>query len=224
MGSAMRSTRAEVERAVAPFRRKRDNTGINAMRGEDPIDPAVTTPSKPRRLHATAVVVMGVSGSGKSTVGVALAERLGWEFVDGDSLHPPENVAKMHAGQPLDDHDREPWLNAIAALIDTWIERGTAGVVACSALKRRYRDRLIHNRSKVRLIYLRGSHDLIAGRLAARRGHFMPPGLLDSQFAALEPPGPDEDAIVADIDRPVAAIVDKIVTALSHRAKIMTAS
>jgi carbohydrate kinase (thermoresistant glucokinase family) len=158
---------------------------------------------------------MGVSGSGKSTVGAALAARLGWEFVDGDALHPPANVAKMHAGQPLDDRDREPWLDAIATQIDTWIERRTPGVITCSALKRRYRDRIIGDCANVRLIYLSGSREVIARRLAARHGHFMPASLLDSQFASLEPPGPDEDAIVTNIDRPVAAIVDEIVTALS---------
>jgi carbohydrate kinase (thermoresistant glucokinase family) len=165
---------------------------------------------------------MGVSGSGKSTVGAALAERLGWKFIDGDALHPPVNVAKMHAGQPLDDRDREPWLDAIAAQIDSWIEHRTPGIIACSALKRRYRDRIIGDRVGVRLIYLDGSREVIAKRLAMRRGHFMPTSLLDSQFATLEPPGADENAIVVGIDRPVNAIVDAIVTGLtSQPAKMM---
>jgi carbohydrate kinase (thermoresistant glucokinase family) len=162
-----------------------------------------------------AAVVMGVSGCGKTTVGQALAARLGWEFVDGDTLHPPANVAKMRAGQPLDDDDRWPWLNAIAARIDAWIERRTPGIITCSALKRRYRERIIGGRAAVRLIYLKGSRELIAARLAERRGHFMPASLLESQFAALEPPAADEHAIVVEIDRPVAAIVEAIVTALS---------
>ena len=125
----------------------------------------------------------------------------------------------MRAGQPLDDSDRAPWLDAIAARIDFWIEHSTPGIVACSALKRRYRDRIVGDRAGLRLIYLYGSHELIAKRLATRRGHFMPAGLLDSQFAALEPPAPDENAIAVDIGRPVMAIVEEIVTALSYRAK-----
>jgi carbohydrate kinase (thermoresistant glucokinase family) len=177
----------------------------------------------PREPQAAAVVVMGVSGSGKSTVAVALAERLGWKFVDGDSLHPPANVAKMRAGKPLDDEDRAPWLDAIAAQIDAWAARGVSGIVACSALKRRYRERIIGDRSWVRLIYLAGSHELIAARLSTRRGHFMPAGLLDSQFATLEPPAPDESATFVDIDRPVTAIVDEIVTDLSSRLARMGA-
>jgi gluconokinase len=208
---------------VASRDRKRENEYVNATYGEDLIDPAATTLSTPGP-HAAAAVVMGVSGSGKSTVGAALAERLGWEFVDGDSLHPPANVAKMWAGQALDDRDREPWLAAIAAQIGSWVGHGTPGVIACSALKRRYRGRIIGNRAEVRLIYLSGSRDVIGGRLAARRGHFMPASLLDSQFAALEPPNADENAIIADIDRPVAAIVDAIVTGLTSQPATMMTS
>jgi gluconokinase len=166
---------------------------------------------------------MGVSGSGKTTIGEALAARLAWEFVDGDDLHPPANVAKMHAGQPLDDDDRAPWLDAIAAHIDAWRERGISGVVTCSALKQRYRERIIGDRDWVRLIYLDGSRELIAERLATRRGHFMPASLLDSQFDTLELPGPDEYAIVAPIGRPVASIVAGIVTALSSQEANMAA-
>jgi carbohydrate kinase (thermoresistant glucokinase family) len=173
---------------------------------------------------AAAAVIMGVSGSGKSTVGAALAKRLGWEFIDGDSLHPPANVAKMQAGQALDDRDREPWLDAIARQIDCWIELEAPGVITCSALKRHYRDRIIGERIGVRLIYLRGSREVIARRLAERRGHFMPASLLDSQFATLEPPDPDEDAIVVDIDRPVPAIVDRIVTGLTSPLAKMAAT
>jgi len=160
---------------------------------------------------------MGVSGSGKSTVAAALAERLGWKFVDGDSLHPPANVAKMRAGKPLSDEDRAPWLDAIAAQIDAWAAQDLSGIITCSALKRCYRERIIGDRSWVRLIYLAGSRELIAARLSARRGHFMPARLLDSQFATLEPPAPEEHATVVEIDGPVTAIVDQIVTSLSSR-------
>lgn len=155
-------------------------------------------------------VIMGVAGAGKTTVGERLAERLNWEFCEGDQLHPPENLAKMLSGQPLTDIDRAPWLAAIAGAIDAWRTRSTGGVITCSALKRDYRRRIIGERAGVRLIYLGGSHELIAARLAARRGHFMPAGLLDSQFAALELPGPDEDPIVISVDQPIARIVDQI--------------
>jgi gluconokinase len=158
---------------------------------------------------------MGVSGSGKSTIGSALAKHLGWQFEDGDALHPPRNIAKMRAGQALDDDDRAPWLVTIRARIESWCEAETPGIITCSALKRRYRDAIIGDRAAVRLIYLEGSQALIAGRLAARRGHFMPASLLDSQFAALEPPTAEEEPILTSIDAPVAAIVDHIVTALS---------
>lgn len=167
---------------------------------------------------------MGVSGSGKSTVGAALAARLGWMFVDGDSLHPTANVAKMRSGQPLDDNDREPWLDSIAAQIASWIERGTPGIITCSALKRRYRNRVTGGCAGVRLIYLRGSRALVAQRLAERRGHFMPAGLLNSQFVALQPPAPSENAIVVDIDRPVAVIVHQIVTDLTSQPARMVAA
>jgi gluconokinase len=165
----------------------------------------------------SAAVVMGVSGSGKTTIGKALAARLGWQFIDGDALHPPGNVAKMAAGQPLDDDDRWPWLDVIAAQLDVWAELRAPGIITCSALKRRYRERIIGRRVGVRLIYLDGSRELIAGRLAARRGHFMPASLLESQLAALEPPAPDENPIAVRINRPVAAIIDDIVAALSSQ-------
>lgn len=155
-------------------------------------------------------VVMGVAGAGKTTVGERLAERLDWEFAEGDRLHPPENVAKMQSGQPLTDTDRAPWLDAIAAAIDAWRARGACGVITCSALKRQYRRRIIGQRRGVRLVYLDGSRRLIAARLAARRGHFMPASLLDSQFAALEPPGPDENPITISVDQPADRIVDQI--------------
>jgi len=157
-----------------------------------------------------ALVVMGVSGSGKSTVADKLAVRLGWAFEDGDRFHPASNVAKMSAGQPLTDEDRWPWLQAIADEIDRVCEAGEHAVIACSALKRAYREILVHGRNDVRIIFLNGTKDLIAGRLAARKGHFMPPGLLDSQFGTLEPPGADENPVTVSIDASVEAIVDDI--------------
>ena len=145
------------------------------------------------------VVIMGVSGSGKTTVASLLAAMLGWQFQEGDKLHPPENVEKMSAGIPLTDADRLPWLRKIAQAIDDWRSHGQSGVLTCSALKRSYRDIIIGDRPGVRLVYLKGSPDLIRQRLAARHGHFMPPTLLDSQFTILEEPSPDENPIVVDI-------------------------
>ena len=161
-----------------------------------------------------ALVVMGVSGSGKSTIADRLAARLDWRFEDGDRFHPPANVAKMSAGQPLADEDRWPWLQAIADEIDRLSAAGQRAVVACSALKRAYRDILVHGRDDIRIVFLNGTQDLIADRLATRKGHFMPPGLLASQFRTLQPPQPDERPITVSIDAPVEAIVDDIVSQL----------
>jgi gluconokinase len=161
-----------------------------------------------------ALIVMGVSGSGKSTVADALAKRLGWRYEDGDRFHPPGNVAKMSAGHPLTDQDRLPWLQAIADEIDRVCREGERAVIACSALKRAYRDILLHGRADVRFVFLKGTQDLIAGRLAARKGHFMPPDLLASQFRTLEPPATSEHPITVSIDAPVAAIVDDIIRQL----------
>src|SRR5579871_2580143 len=153
---------------------------------------------------------MGVSGSGKSTIATALAGRLSWTFEDGDRFHPPSNIAKMSAGHPLTDEDRWPWLKAIAAEIDRMRAAGSHLVVGCSALKRAYRDILVHGRDDVRLVYLEGTQKLIADRLNERKGHFMPPGLLTSQFKTLEPPTPDEHPIKVSIDATADAIVDDI--------------
>jgi len=168
----------------------------------------------------TIVVMMGVSGSGKTTIAMKLADRFGWQMLEGDKLHPPANIAKMKAGTPLDDNDRWPWLRAIAAAIDDWEANGVSGVVACSALKQSYRDILIGPRKDVVLVYLQGSHDLIAKRMAARHGHFMPTGLLDSQFATLEEPGEAEHPIVVSIAPEPDAIVDAIVEKLRLRGDI----
>ena len=162
-----------------------------------------------------ALVVMGVSGSGKSTIAERLAERLGWNFEDGDKFHPASNVAKMSAGQPLTDEDRWPWLQAIADEIDRVCKSGAHAVIACSALKRAYRDILVHRRRDVRIVFLQGTPKLIASRLALRKGHFMPPGLLDSQFKTLEPPERDEHPVTVSIDASVEAIVNDIVGQLA---------
>ena len=148
-----------------------------------------------------AVVVMGVSGAGKSTVGRLIAERLECPFRDADSFHPAANIAKMSRGEPLTDEDRWPWLRAIAAWIAEHRAAETTCVVTCSALKRRYRDLVTdEQRTDVRLVYLKGDFELIEARLKARIGHFMPPGLLRSQFDALEEPGTDEHAITVSVD------------------------
>ncbi len=157
-----------------------------------------------------ALVVMGVSGSGKSTIADRLAERLGWRYEDGDRFHPPSNVAKMSAGHPLTDEDRWPWLQAIADEIDRVCKAGEHAVIACSALKHAYRDILVHGRNDVRIVFLEGTQDLIADRLATRKGHFMPPGLLTSQFKTLEPPEASEHPVTVSIDASVEAIVDDI--------------
>jgi gluconokinase len=161
-----------------------------------------------------ALIVMGVSGAGKSTVAEALSARLGWRCEDGDRFHPASNVAKMSAGQPLTDEDRWPWLKAIADEIDRLCGKEQHAVFACSALKRAYRDVLVHGRDDVRLVFLDGTQALIAARLAARKGHFMPPGLLDSQFRTLERPASDEGAVTVSIDATVETIVDNIVRQL----------
>ncbi len=151
------------------------------------------------------IVVMGVSGSGKSTVGTALAQRLRVPFVDGDSLHPPANIATMAAGEPLDDDDRYPWLERVGE----WLaDQRDGGVVSCSALKRRYRDQLRAHCRQVQFLHLSGSAEVISRRLAARTGHFMPSALLRSQLDTLEPLGADEAGVTVDIDHDVDAIVE----------------
>ena len=170
------------------------------------------------RQPLSVVIVMGVSGSGKSTIGSLLAGRLQWEFEDGDWFHPAGNVEKMHKGIPLTDDDRWPWLHAIEAWIDkTRSERGH-GVIACSVLKRRYRDILIGERADVRLVYLKGSEELIARRIATRHEHFMPPSLLHSQFVALEEPGPDENPLTISIEPRPSQIVAQILALLHGEA------
>jgi gluconokinase len=160
------------------------------------------------------VIVAGVSGSGKTTVGAMLAGRLGWPFVDADDFHPAANIAKMRAGIPLTDADREPWLRAIAAWMDERIGRGEDAVLACSALKRSYRDELLGGRPEARMVFLATDRDVLTRRLAARVGHFFPEQLLASQLTALEPPGPDEHVTrVIPADTP-AGTVDAIIALL----------
>lgn len=171
------------------------------------------------------IVVMGVSGSGKTTISALLAGRLHWEFEDADDFHPPANVAKMRNGVPLTDEDRWPWLRAIAAWIDKTRQAGGHGVVACSALKRSYRDVLIGDgRPDVRLVYLKGAATLIAKRQAARQGHFMPTGLMKSQFEALEEPGSDERPIVVPVSHRPRAMVEEIAAALGLAGQAMADS
>lgn len=167
----------------------------------------------------TIVVVMGVSGSGKTTVAAMLAGRLHCSFLEGDDFHPAANVQKMRGGTPLTDEDRLPWLRRIAEEIDCWRADEASGVLTCSALKRSYRDIIVGDRPEVTLVYLKGSRELIQHRMAARHEHFMPVALLDSQFATLEEPGPGENPIVVDVGPPPAEIVDEIVRRLEERAQ-----
>ena len=164
------------------------------------------------------IVVMGVSGSGKTTIANALARQLGWEFEDADWFHPAANVEKMHSGVALTDEDRRPWLAAIARWIDATRAAGRHGIVTCSALKRRYRAILIGDRADVRLVYLKGDAALIERRIATRHEHFMPASLLASQFEALEEPGPDEHPITVSIEPSPREIVAHIIAALGLQA------
>ena len=168
----------------------------------------------------TAIVVMGVAGCGKTTVSGALAERLGWPVADADDFHPPANVAKMRAGTPLTDEDRRPWLATIRA----WLEAADGNVVVtCSALRRAYRDVLRGPpdqgaEPRVRFVHLHGSRELLAARMGARQGHFMPLTLLDSQLATLEPLQPNEDGVVVDIDASPEQIVEAALRGLGLQA------
>ena len=150
------------------------------------------------------IILMGVSGSGKTTIGGRLAQALGWLFYDGDQFHPLANIAKMQQGIPLTDEDRWPWLHTLRARIETWVQQDMSAVLACSALKQAYREYLIIDEDEVKLVYLKGDYDLIHERLAQRQGHFMPPGLLASQFEALEEP---KRGVVVDIVHPPETIV-----------------
>jgi len=160
------------------------------------------------------LILVGVSGSGKTTIAMALAQRLSWPFEEGDDLHPASGLPKMHSDHPRNDRDWWPWLEKVAALIDAWRQLGTSGVITCSALKRSYRDFLTNGRPEVRIVYLRGDRTLIAERLAAREGALVPTGLLDSQFAILEEPDPDEHSIHVEVGQPMEDLVAQIVREL----------
>ena len=157
------------------------------------------------------VVVMGVSGSGKTTIGTALATRVGWAFVEGDDWHPPQNVAKMSAGTPLTDEDRFPWLDRLNAELRAREARGESVVATCSALRQSYRDRLTRGLARWELVFLYGSFELLSRRMAERKHRFMPASLLQSQFATLEPPA---KAIAIDVAEPLERGVDNILAAL----------
>jgi len=186
---------------------------------------APTQPSSPGQpgslvqpvLPPLILVVMGVSGCGKSTIAEKIAASLHWPMVEGDDLHPPANIAKMKQHQPLNDTDRQPWLTAIGRRIDAWRGENSAGIITCSALKRRYRDQLVAGRPNLWFIYLKGSKELIQERLAQRKGHFMPPDMLDSQLADLEEPTADEPAIIADIAPSPDEIAKNIIAALQGK-------
>ena len=167
---------------------------------------------------------MGVSGSGKSTIAAMLAHRLHWIYEDGDWFHPSSNIEKMHHGEPLNDADRWPWLHAIADWIDATRRSGQHGIVACSALKRAYRDILVGDRRDVRIIFLKGDREIIARRIAARADHFMPPALLDTQFKTLEEPKADERPLTVSIVPHPREIVEKIVSELGLDHAVRTAS
>jgi gluconokinase len=169
-----------------------------------------------RTLEPVVVVLMGVSGCGKSTIGSGLSQALGWPFRDADSFHPPGNIEKMSRGVPLEDADRWPWLAAIAQWIDARNAAGAAGIVSCSALKRAYRERIVGAREGVRLVYLAGDMALIADRLAQRTDHFMPPALLRSQFDALEEPSTAEHPLIVDIALPPQELVTAIIAGLDR--------
>lgn len=161
------------------------------------------------------ILLMGPPGSGKTTLGLALSARLDWPFADGDDLHPAANIAKMSAGEPLDDAARAPWLAAIGETCDGWTASGLGGVVTCSALKRAYRDTLRAGRPHLRIVYIRGELETLRERVTTRPGHFMPPSLLADQLRVLEPPGEDEGALTIAAELPTEAQVDRLVKALA---------
>jgi gluconokinase len=175
-------------------------------------------------MTAPIVVVMGVSGCGKSSIGVRLAAALGVDYVEGDQLHPPENIERMRSGTPLTDDDRRDWLQALAGRLALAQAASSGLVLSCSALKRGYRDVLRGGAPGLRLVYLHGRRELLAQRVAARSGHYMPASLLDSQLATLEPPGADEAALAIDIEATTDQIVATLHHAMAHFTKVTLAT
>lgn len=165
------------------------------------------------------LIVAGVSGSGKTTIGALIAGRLNWRFADADDFHPESNVAKMRSGIPLTDEDRLPWLRAIAAWMDERIAAGESAVMACSALKRGYRDLLLSGRPQTTMVFLQVSHDELVRRLAMRAGHFFPRQLLESQLRTVEPPQPDENVHTVQVDRDATQTVDEVIALLGRSLK-----
>ncbi|HDL6618299.1 TPA: gluconokinase [Yersinia enterocolitica] len=169
-------------------------------------------------MAGRSIIVMGVSGSGKTTVGEAVARRIHAKFIDGDDLHPRANIQKMGSGHPLNDEDRMPWLERLSDAAYSLHHKNESGIIVCSALKRRYRDRLREGNPEMVFLYLKGSFDVIMERLKARSGHFMPTDLLKSQFEALEEPGSEEpDIICVDIDADIDEVVQRCVLALEKQ-------
>jgi gluconokinase len=162
------------------------------------------------------VIISGVSGAGKTTIGRLLAQELGWAFYDADDFHPAGNIEKMHHGVPLTDEDRQPWLESLRASVKRWLSKGQDAVLACSALKKAYRDHLRVG-PEVKIVFLRGGYEVVADQLRSRRGHFMDPGLLQSQFADLEEPQPAEDAIRIDLGRTPPELVKEIRRAIESK-------
>jgi len=179
-------------------------------------DPDIDAAAKAvRALAPMVLVVMGVSGSGKSTIALELRRALGWPFQEGDDLHPPANVEKMRSGRPLDDTDRRPWLEAIARWIDDRLAAGEPGIITCSNLKRAYRQITIGERTAVRLVYLKGEEPVIHDRIARRHHRYMPPALLRSQFETLEEPGEDEHPVTVLVHGSVEDIVGQLLRQLA---------
>lgn len=176
----------------------------------------MSTAASPPASEPPLIVVMGVSGCGKTSVGAEIAARLGVAFLEGDTMHSPGNIAKMSSGTPLTDADREPWLDAVGQALRGASEAGGGLVVACSALKRSYRERLRTGAGRpLSFVFLHGSEAVLKARMAARRGHFFPPHLLDSQFATLEDPAGEPGVVAVDIDAPVEAISDAAIRGLA---------
>ncbi len=190
-------------------------TGSRPPRQPGPADTAATGADVGKGVSPAVLVLMGVSGSGKSTIALELQRVLGWPFQEGDDLHPRANVEKMRSGRPLDDADRLPWLLAIARWIDDRLAAGEPGIITCSNLKRAYRRITVGERRGVTLVYLKGEEPVIHDRIARRQHRYMPPALLRSQFETLEEPGPDEHAVVVTVQRSVAETVTDLLRRLA---------